>query len=107
VDKFIHAVSVQVNNSQSYPKIYDALSLNVIKGPKLQHIICDTIEIEEMSECLLAEMRLKNYELMTSPLMIMSHSMVLKLHLLNLPDVVKTLNYFLVMQLKIQLSQMM
>ncbi len=44
-------------------KIYNALSSNDVKGPKLQHQICDAIEIEEILESLPAESQLKNYDL--------------------------------------------
>ncbi len=43
--------------------MYNQLSKNDVKGPKLQHPICDCIEIEEYIEPLPAEKRVKNYHL--------------------------------------------
>ncbi len=42
---------------------YDTLSSNNIKGPKLQHQICNNILLECCSDSLPAEMRLKNYSI--------------------------------------------
>ncbi len=56
---------MQLAFKSTTPKIiqsfYNALSSNDIKGPKLQHQIHNNIPLEQCSESLLAEMRLKNY----------------------------------------------